>query len=206
MARPSFPPLVPGAPPSLRPASPYRVTPLLSQHPSRAPLPSPPVPQSSASGPEPPHRLPVFTSCLFVPLSTPTRSAYGQPAPHRPVRFSPAGGFTRPPQSLCIPRFPAIRSPSVLCACPETLCSRPRPPPRPVQRLPAFSQFFSDATTSLPLPLPCLRNRSSRPLRADESHSIPDRTASLLPDPSVPEYGPVLLFPAKRLSVALLSG
>ena len=83
----------------------------------RSPVPSPPVPQSSASGPRTALRFPVFPPSL------------SRPAPRRPARCPPAAGFLRRPQSLRFPRFSAIRSPSVLCACPEILCSRPRPPP-----------------------------------------------------------------------------
>ena len=59
----------------------------------RSPVPSPPVPQSSASGPRTALRFPVFAPSL------------SRPAPRRPVRFPPAAGFPRRPQSLRFPRF-----------------------------------------------------------------------------------------------------
>ena len=66
---------------------------------------------------------------LEPPSVSPCSRPASAPAPRRPVRCPPAAGFPRRPQSLRFPRFSAIRSPSVLCACPEILCSRPRPPP-----------------------------------------------------------------------------
>ena len=135
---------------------------------------------------ESPHSRP----SLLLPLPSPPES--NEPAPHSrgiPPRFNLT---PRPAVSGPAPRpFAASSVPHLLSA--------------PLFRRPQSRSLQPPASNRPPFPrvreLPFCRT-----LRADESRAIPDRTASLLPDPSVPEYGPVLLFPAKRLSVALLSG
>lgn len=218
-----FPRLASGAPP-------YRVTSLLSQHPSRTRIfsrahfsPASPQKQESAAA---------FRSSLARPAS--------------PVR-APAVSHSAAPHAVCSPTPPAAagnpRTPARLFSCRFLrLRSRTSLPltaeesPHASTSLPALQ---SQALRPVPSPLPPSRTFSPRPIPSPpvpqssasgleppsvspcsraaflpHPHSrriprIPDRTASLLPAPSVPEYGPVLLFlcgaafscPAFRLKI-----
>ena len=216
-----FPRLAPGAPlpPAPRPFS-------HSTRPAHASFPAPTFPPhlpKNRNQPLPSDLLWQAPPLLFAPPPSPIPQPLTPYAPRRPLR--PPGIPALPPVSAPAASFAS----GVERACPSQQRNpptlQPHSPPcslRPCA--PSLRRFLRPAPSlRAPLPSPPVPQSSafgleppyvspcSRAAFLPHPHSrriprIPDRTASLLPAPSVPEYGPVLLFPAKRLSVALLSG